>query len=179
MTATNSKLLRALGIFAIWTCASFGAQMQVEDPPEPGGGPSTKSVTTTIFSFTGIGDIPPCFVGLDEISKCQFQNDSGVDWNSLTVSIDPGTEPVFCGLQEFGFSSCIERQGNALLPTILKFSGGVGIPKGQILYFQGSGWPATFTFTVTANAVPEPASIAFMLSGITAIGLLRRLRRRR
>src|SRR5688572_16151882 len=127
MVATKSKLLRVLGIFAISACASFVAQMQVEDPPEPGGGDLPISITTTIFSFTAIGDIPPCFVGLEEVSKCLFQNDSGVDWNSLTLSIDPGTEPVSCGLQEFGFSSCIEQQGNALLPTILTFSGGVGI----------------------------------------------------
>ena len=178
MIATNTKFLRVLGILAMWTYVGFGAQMQVEEPPEPGGGSSTKNIATTVFSFSGIGDIPPCFVGLEEVSKCQFLNDSDVDWNTLKLSIEPGSEPVFCGLQEFGFDSCTEQQGNALLPTVLTFSGGTGIPKGQILYFSGSGWPTTTTFTVAAN-VPEPASIAFMISGITAIGLLRRLRRRR
>ena len=178
MIATNTKFLRVLGILAMWACAGFGAQMQVEEPPEPGGGSSTRSISTMAFSFTGIGDIPPCFVGLDEVSKCQFLNDSGVDWDIVKLSIEPGSEPVSCGLQEWAFDSCAKQQGNAFLPTVLTFSGGVGIPKGAILYFSGTDWPTTTTFSVAAN-VPEPASIALMMSGITAIGLLRRLRRRR
>jgi len=179
MIVTKIKLLRVLGILAMWTCASFGAQMQVEEPPEPGGGGATRTIKTTAFSFEGmIGNIPPCYVGGSPVTQCQFLNDSGVDWDTLTLTINPGTEPVSCR-PGFGFTSCIARQGTALLPTVVTFFGGVGIPEGEILHFKGLDWTTPTTFNAVANAVPEPASIAFMASGITAIGLLRRLRRRR
>jgi hypothetical protein len=93
---------------------------------------------------------------------------------SLTLSIDPGTEPVFEAL--FGYDSCVAQQGTAALPTILTFSGGGDIAQGEILAFSGPGWPTLTTFAVVANEVPEPASVALIVSGLVTIGILRRRR---
>jgi len=181
---TTSRLLRVLGTFAVCASAGIGAQVQVEDAPEPGeGAPIPYSVTGTSFSFTGIAVIPPCSVGATDVLGCTFLNSSGADWTSLMLSINPGTETVFCGAL-FGYNSCAVQPGSAVTPTVLSFSGGPGIRQGQALAFSGSGWPTLTTFTAVANPAPsegpaitpEPSAIALMLSGIAVIATLRRRR---
>ncbi len=141
--------------------------------------PLPYAVTGMSFSFTGIGVIPPCSAGASDVARCDFLNESGVDWTSLTLSINPVSEQVLCA-SLFGYDSCAVQQGSAQLTSVLRFSGGPGIRAGELLTFSGSGWPTVTTFTAVVNdvpgGIPEPSTIALMLSGIAVIATLRRRR---
>jgi hypothetical protein len=152
--------------------------LQVEEPPEPGGGgTSSIPINTTVFTFTGSDAIPPCFVGTNEISRCQFINESGVDWTSITVLISPGIEDLSCGA-DFGFSECAPDPFSAGAPSIVRYFNGPGIADGEILHFAGFDWPENTSFTVVANnPIPEPASTVLIISGLGLVTLLRRARR--
>ena len=165
--------LKVLASLAVFAAVSAGAQLQVDEPPSPGGGAQTTyTVEGSVFTFTAIGDFPPCFVGTLEITECQFLNASGVTWNTVTLRIAPGSEPVGCAAL-FGYDTCVAQQGTDDLPSLLTFSGGTGIRPNQILAFKGSGWTSDTTFVVAAN-IPEPGSVTLMVLGIGGLAISRR-----
>lgn len=180
---TRAELLRLFLLLAVCVISAAGAQIQVDEPPEPGCcRPGTFFVYSTSFTFLGgLGDIQPCYVGTTEVPECLFYNNSGVDWNNLEVRITPGTELVGCAAK-FGFDACTPRQGTAELASVITFSGGRGIRTGDILSFSGLGWTSQATFNIVANPVsdtnpvPEARSVALVLSGMAAVLVSRRRR---
>jgi hypothetical protein len=176
---TTSKLLPMFTAFAVYTTVCAGAQLQVEEPPGPGSGfPIPYVITGTVFTFSAVGGFPPCSVGTTDVEFCQFLNQSTDDWNTLEIRITPGAEPVAC-IALFGYDTCDAQQGSGASPSVLTFSGGIGIPRGEVLAVAGTGWPGQITFGVSANSpgpviVPEPESLTLSLLGVAAIAVFRR-----
>ena len=169
-TKKSSQLLPILGILTLSASSAIGAELSIVGLPDDG--PPDLVVTSTSFSFTGFGDIPPCSSNGHDLPHCRFLNQTGADWDTLQVTIPAGDEPVFCTAL-FGYDQCDAQQGTALLPAVLRFSGGNGIRQGEVVSFAGSGWPMLTTFHIAAN-VPEPGSIGLIVSGTAVLYLLRR-----
>ena len=180
MVKQTSRLLRMFTALAVWASLCAGAQLEVEEPPGPGGGfPEPHIVTQNVFSFTATDGFPPCSIGAATLEFCHFLNQSAEDWDILEIRIAPGTERVACILL-FGYDRCEARQGTNTSPSVLTFSGGTGIPRGEVLALTGTGWTSDVTFTIGANlpmAIPEPAPAALVLFGIGAAIAFRRRRR--
>jgi len=182
----NTKSIRGplKFVFALFAgiAVCTGAQLQLEEPPAPGGGGvTTLPIPGTVFTFTASGAFPPCTSGTTQVSQCQFLNDSGQDWTTLRINVSPGTEPAGCSAL-FGFNTCSPRQGTPSTPSMLFFSGGAGIPDGMILAFSGSGWPSPTVFNVSANVpqdatVPEPSTMALAIAGFGLLCVLNGRRR--
>jgi hypothetical protein len=161
-----------------------------------GGGGSTP-IFGTSFSFSyvscdSIDGAPPesyCFNG---------RNDSPVGWTNLQVttnySFAGGSAPTFdewsCGTMEDGFvteySTCtIQSVANNLTTmtgTVVTLYSGGDIPNSDgtpDFYTTETGVTAT-TGTLNANvAMPEPGTLALLLTGFGALAARRRLRPRR
>jgi hypothetical protein len=111
-----------------------------------------------------------------------FTNNSGVNWTSLTL-IEKGEPAADISCKQSLFLNCSitplkDGQVEILLAGV---KCGGGIRNGQSFSIQfacnGKGcWPGGLDFTAHANAtVPEPGTIALMVTGLSAIVSRRKL----
>jgi hypothetical protein len=110
-----------------------------------------------------------------------FTNDSGKNWNSLEL-IETGIPAADIKCQSSLFSSCTtETLKNGSVEILLTNNGKAlwkdqGIPNDgsfaiSFSCVKGSCWQGGATFGGTANpgSVPEPATIALMLTGVAGL----------
>ena len=117
----------------------------------------------THFSFS----TPPSGSGV-----LSFTNQSGVDWTSLKL-VESGTpaSAITCITTIFASCSVFSVNGNTVI--LLKAGGDFsGITNNMVFTitftcFKGC-WPGNEKFTATTN-VPEPGTIALMMTGIGGI----------
>ena len=112
-----------------------------------------------------------------------FTNASGVNWTSLLLT-EVGVAANLINCTSTAFASCTVSTIGGV--TTLFLSGVnknfIGIPAGQnfsIVFgcVDGTCWPGGLDFTAVANA-PEPATMAFMLTGLAGIVARRRWQKR-
>lgn len=112
-----------------------------------------------------------------------FTNASGVDWTNLKLT-EAGVSANVITCTSTAFANCTVSTINGV--TTLFLSGisqnFAGIPAGQnfsILFgcVDGNCWPGGLDFTATAN-VPEPGTVALMLTGLAGIVSRRRRQKR-
>jgi hypothetical protein len=161
-------LVVALGSVAA-SASSLDPQIIIRDPV---GCPSNACTPVGLsFSFT----VPQGGFGL-----LHFINASGVTMNSLILTeTGVAAANISCGADTF---SCVVMSfgtGAKLVLTALGPTG--GIPNGNsfevlLSCVNSTCWPNNLQFTATANAVPEPATMALMLTGIGALITRRKLR---
>ena len=114
-----------------------------------------------------------------------FLNASGITWSSLTltevgvpaINVTCSSDVFSCGVVAFG------QNGAKIVLTALH--GLPGIPNGnsfEIILGCTNGacplWPAGLEFSAVANAVPEPGTMALLLTGAGAIFARGKLRAR-
>lgn len=162
-------LVVALGSVAA-SASSLDPQIIIRDPI---GCPSHNCTPVGLsFSF----NVPQSGFGL-----LHFINASGVTMNSLILTetgvaaanISCGANTFSCVVMSFG------QNGAKLVLTALGPTG--GIPNGNsfevlLSCVNSTCWPGNLQFTATANAVPEPATMALMLTGVGALITRRKLR---
>jgi PEP-CTERM motif len=110
-----------------------------------------------------------------------FTNDSGKNWTSLTL-IEKGVPASDVSCSQNLFLSCTvsTRQDGSVQIVLsgIKHKGQLnpqnGIPAGSNFSIgfgcvQGNCWPHGLEFTAHAGTVPEPGTIALMVTGLSAI----------
>lgn len=147
----------------------------INDPVGCPGG-SCIPITGLSFSFS----VPSGGFGL-----LHFLNASGVTWNSLiltevgvpAINVTCSSDVFSCGVVSFG------QNGAKIVLTAI--NGLPGIPNGnsfEIIMGCANGqcplWPAGLEFSAVANAVPEPGTMALLLTGIGAMFTRRKLHAR-
>jgi hypothetical protein len=112
-----------------------------------------------------------------------FSNASGVNWTSLLLT-EVGVAANLVNCSSNAFAGCTVSTINGVTTIFLSgiSKGFPGIPAGQnfsILFgcVNGACWPGGLDFTATAN-VPEPATMALMLTGLAGIVTRRRWQKR-
>jgi hypothetical protein len=158
--------MRLLGsAFLLVSALNAGVILDVSDGSGPGGTPSPHSVTTLPYGIelvlTGAGSDNGCVDAAGSNPTCWYQNNTGFDWVDLIITASV-TEDITCGGDVFG--TC-QSQGN-----VVRLAAG-RIDVGEDFHFDLSGWsPGT---TLTIEAVPEPASVMFVLGGVGMLALMR------
>ena len=142
---------------------------------DPVGCPSGNCIPITGMSFSF--GVPSGGFGL-----LHFLNASGVTWNSLTlteigvpaINVTCSSDVFSCGVVAFG------QKGATIVLTAV--NGLPGIPNGnsfELILGCTNGkcplWPAGLQFSAAANAVPEPGTLALLLTGAGAIFARRKL----
>jgi hypothetical protein len=110
-----------------------------------------------------------------------FTNASGKNWTSLTL-IEKGVPAADVSCAQSLFLSCtvstLENGSVQIVLSGIKHKGQFnpinGIPAGSSFSVgfgcvQGNCWPAGLQFTAHAGTVPEPGTIALMVTGLSAI----------
>jgi PEP-CTERM motif-containing protein len=150
-----------------------GAQGGGASPLGGGGCPQCRNVGTD-FSFS----VP----AKGEGTKLFFTNTSGKNWTSLTL-IEKGVPAADVSCAQSLFISCtITTLENGATEIVLSGVAGKGmsnprngIPDGSSFLIgfgcvKGNCWPHGLEFTAHAGtAVPEPGTIALMMTGLGAI----------
>jgi hypothetical protein len=115
-----------------------------------------------------------------------FTNDSGKAWTSLTL-IETGEPAADISCLQTLFLSCttktlhngsVEILLSGVNTNTLNPRTGIGIGQSFDIRFacvSGSCWPGGLQFTGHANSVPEPGTVAFMVTGLGAIFSRRKL----
>jgi hypothetical protein len=163
-------ILIALGSAAAYADSINDPRIIIRDPL----GCPTNNCVPVGLSFTF--NAPSAGFGL-----LHFINTSGVTMSSLILTetgvaaanISCSANIFSCGVVAFG------QNGAKLVLTALGPGG--GIPNGnsfEILLscVNETCWPGGLQFTATANAVPEPGTMALMLTGLGALLTRRKLR---
>jgi hypothetical protein len=166
----RNRFLWGLVLFGLFIIRAHGStitdpQIQVRDAGESGGGgPGTVTVFNQAFTVvTPTGNSPtdsPCIVNGFSDQACDLINDSGQNWTTLTIDINPGQSFDSCAVLDF-FAACqFIQHGGGGMDSIVYVYGGGGLPNGQAFGFSFLGWAAGTQLTASANAVaiPEPAS---------------------
>jgi hypothetical protein len=161
-------------------CAVAAHASSINDPKviinDPVGCPSNACVTVTGTTF-GFA-VPSAGFG-----NLHFLNASGVTWSSLILT-ETGVAAVNISCSSDVFSCAVVAFGqNGAKIVLTSLGGGAGIPNGNsfevILSCVNSNcWPGGMDIDAAANAVPEPASMALMLTGLGALLTRRKLRAR-
>jgi PEP-CTERM motif-containing protein len=108
-----------------------------------------------------------------------FTNTSGVNWTNLQLT-ETGVSANVIGCSSTAFANCTVSTINGLTTIFLSGVNAnfLGITSGEnfsIVFgcVKDACWPGGLDFTATAN-VPEPATIALMLTGLGGIVTRRR-----
>lgn len=171
---TSLKICLLVLVVALVSAAASASPL---DPKiiirDPIGCPSNACTPVGLsFSF----NVPQGGFGL-----LHFINASGVTMNSLILTetgvaasnISCAADTFSCAVVAFG------QNGAKLLLTALGPTG--GIPNGNsfevlLSCVNSTCWPSNLQFNATANAVPEPGTMALMLTGVGAFFTRRKLR---
>jgi hypothetical protein len=132
------------------------------------GGDQVPIPGTTFSFFTTTGS--DCnFTSPTTATNCNFQNTNpgAATWTALDIDISQVIDMslVTCGGGAF-FASCVVT--NDADGTIdISLSGGPGITTADFPFFSIAGWASGTTFdgTITLSSVPEPGTLALLLSG--------------
>jgi len=142
---------------------------------DPLGCPSNACIPVTGLTF-GF-QVPSAGFGV-----LHFLNSSGVTWHSLILT-ETGVAAANVACSSDVFSCSVLALGQNGAKIVLTATGGAlsGIPNGHsfeiILGCVNSNcWPGGLQFEATANAVPEPATMALMLTGMGALFARRKVR---
>jgi PEP-CTERM motif len=158
--------------------AAAGASANAVDPSiiirDPLGCPANNCIVLT--SNTWSFNVPSGGFGL-----LHFLNSSGNDWTMLILT-ELGVAANLVSCQSDVFSCSVVPFGQNGAQIILTATGGLpGLPDNtsfEILLACGScpKWPAGLLFNAAAGAVPEPGTMALLLTGVGAIYARRKLR---
>ncbi len=185
-----------LGASFLFFCTTLmhAGHMGMQDPLCSNGTPGAVEVDGTSFSFSANANGTSTNPNSPNLQFLCFFNASGVTWNNILVTVEPGSpvvaaSSVFCDspTNAFGtaFTCQVNSDGNGDLTSIFFFAaqGQTGIPflsnllidlnpcgvHGEVCSGNGDAgttpWPANFGFEAVAN-VPEPTSIALLGTGL-------------
>jgi hypothetical protein len=160
-------------------CAAAAHADSISDPRiiirDPVGCPSHACVTVTGFTF-GFS-VPSKGFGV-----LNFLNASGATWTSLILT-ETGVAAANISCSAPGVFSCtvVALGSNAAKIVLTATAGFTGIPNGNSFEIalgcvNSTCWPANLSVSAAANAVPEPSTIALMLTGLGAVLTRRKLR---
>ncbi len=139
---------------------------------DPVGCPSNACVTVTgnTFSFT----VPSSGFGI-----LHFLNSSGATWNTLSLTENGvAAANISCSADIFSCTVVAVGQNGAKI-VLTALVPGQGIPTGnsfEILLscVSSNCWPGGLQVEAAANAVPEPGTMALLLTGVVALFATRR-----
>lgn len=170
-------LLKSSLFVLVVAIGSMAAHADTLDPRiiirDPLGCPS-NSCTPVGLNFTF--NVPQGGFGL-----LHFINVSGVTMNSLILTeTGVAAANVSCSADIFSCSVVPFGQNGAKL-VLAALTPGAGILNGSsfeviLSCVNQTCWPSNLQFTATANTVPEPGTMALMLTGLGAMITRRRLR---
>jgi hypothetical protein len=172
--------MKAFGLAMVLTvCVAAAHADSISDPRiiirDPVGCPSHACVTVTGFTF-GFS-VPSAGFGV-----LNFLNASGSTWTSLVLT-ETGVAAANISCSAPGVFSCsvVALGTNAAKIVLTATAGFTGIPNGNSFEVvlgcvNSTCWPSNLSVEGAANAVPEPASIALMLTGLGAVLTRRKLR---
>ncbi len=165
---------------ALTVCALAAHATSINDPrviiKDPVGCPSNACVTITgtTFGFT----VPSAGFGI-----LHFLNASGASWHSLILT-ETGVAAANISCSAPGVFGCtVQAFGTNGAKIILTATGVMtGIPNGNsfevlLSCVNSSCWPGGLQVSAAAN-VPEPGTIALMLTGLGALFTRRKFRAR-
>ena len=115
------------------------------------------------------------------LGTLHFLNSTGVNFTSLILT-ETGVAAANIDCQADVFSCSVVPFGQNGAKLVLTAGPGFpGIPKGnsfEILFqcVNSNCWPAGLTFSAAANAVPEPGTMALLLTGVGALFTRRKFR---
>jgi PEP-CTERM motif len=142
---------------------------------DPVGCPTNNCVPVTGLTFSF--QVPSAGFGV-----LHFLNSSGVTWTSLILT-ETGVAAANVTCSSDVFSCGISAFGQNGAKIVLLATGGAlsGIPNGNSFEIvlgcvNSNCWPGGLQFDAAANAVPEPATMALMLTGMCALITRRKLR---
>lgn len=162
----------------IAVCAAAAHADSIDDPRiiirDPVGCPAGGCVVVTgnTFSF----QVPTSGFGL-----LHFLNASGGTWNTLSLTeTGVAAANISCAADIFSCTVLAVGQNGAKI-VLTALVPGQGIPNGNsfevlLSCVNSTCWPANLQFDAAANAVPEPGTMALLLTGVGAIFTRRKLR---
>ena len=174
----TSMKATALGM-VLAICAVAAHAGSINDPKviirDPVGCPSHACVTVTGFTFAF--SVPSQGFGV-----LNFLNASGANWKSLILT-ETGVAAANISCSAPGVFSCsVIALGTNGAKIVLTATGGfTGIPNGNsfevvLSCVNSTCWPGGLSVGAAANNVPEPASLALMLTGMGTLVARRRFR---
>jgi hypothetical protein len=156
-------------------CAAAAHAGSITDPVivirDPVGCPSHACVTVTGFTF-GFS-VPSSGFGV-----LNFLNASGATWKSLILT-ETGVAAANITCSAPGVFSCtvVALGSNSAKIVLTATAGFTGVPNGNSFEIilgcvNSTCWPGNLSVAAAANAVPEPGTVALMLTGLGVLFLL-------